>query len=204
MKNVIKIIAIILAIGFIANSYSTYRMAKRLRQAEKAYKVALENHENYVEKSQKRIGMLISDRQKTENRITNMTTEVDNLHNNNSSLRKKWSEERQRKLSTIAQAARREEIAENLIQGMGNEVDALKTQINNYYELTNNLKLELSLWKKMYEDEHALHLKLQSLYKSVKLYRKLKRFGVGLFAGIGYGIDGEFHPNAGVGFVVRF
>ena len=204
MNKILKIVAIVLAIGFIANSYSSCSLSRKLKQAEDNYKTARRNLDEQAKLHKKRIGLLILDRQKLQDSIANHEQDIGELDASNSSLHRKWSEERKQKLSTIAQAARREEIAANLIEGMGKQVGALKTQINDFKKLTDNLKLELGIWKSMYEDEHELHLKLQKLYKSVKLYGKWKRFGFGLFGGIGINSNGEIHPTAGVGFVIRF
>lgn len=203
MTKVIKYVAVVLAVGFLVNSYSSCTLSKKLKEAEKAYIAARQNATKQNELAQKQIAKLQNDRLETEYALGEATQTSDKLGASNAVLKKRWAEEKKQKVATIAQAARREEIAQNLIDGLGKEVCALKLQINTHLEINKNLELELNTWKQMYEDEHAVHLKLQNLYKGMKLYKKWNKIGFGFFAGIGYDTTGSVHPTAGFGVTIR-
>ena len=203
MTKVIKYVAVVLAVGFLVNSYSSCTLSKKLKEAEKAYIAARQNATKQNELAQKQIAKLQNDRLETEYALGEATQTSDKLGASNAVLKKRWAEERKQKVATIAQAARREEIAQNLIDGMDSEITSLKQAQNEYKKIVGNLKLELTAWKGMYEREFELRKKCEGLYGMLKLSKKLGRFGFGFFAGIGYDTTGNIHPTAGFGVTIR-
>ena len=207
-NKVIGIVVLVLLIGFIATSYSSCRLDRAVKAGEKAYNELKSETNASATALDKKLTQLQKERAKLDAIIEGDDEEIKTLHKNNQTALQKHNADLHKKDLTIAQERRRATNANNLIQDMGVEIEALNLAVFRRDKQIANLDLQIVNLNQKYNDEHKLRLACEKQYKLLKLsvvipkFNLFSRICIGPFAGLIYGADKEVH--FGIGFGVTF